>query len=268
MGRQRGYDVSGGRSTSAPRPPVPSCVGSAAPARETAGIRFFTHAAQALAVNPPHPADFPVLARIKHLGIVPGRDFDAERFDADALAEIEAGADAARQAILGSPSAFGTEANGWRTSVDNMGVYGNSYFKRAVIAAGGLGANTPEDAVHPVLAVDADSAPVVGENDYILHVDADALPPADAFWSITMYDAEGFQAANAIDRFALGDRDPLACNADGSLDIHISHRSPGAERQTNWLPASLGPLGITMRLYAPRPEALDGRWAPPPVRRI
>ncbi|MEU9397151.1 DUF1254 domain-containing protein [Streptomyces sp. NPDC048324] len=230
-------------------------------------VRFFTHAAQALAVNPPHAADFSVLARIAHLGVVPGHAFDADRFDGDALAAVEAGADDARRTILGSPAAFGTETAGWRTSTDNMGVYGNSYLKRAVIAAGGLGANPPEDAVYPVLTSDADGAPVVGENDYVLHFDAGALPPADAFWSITMYDAEGFPAANALDRFALGDRDVLAYNADGSLDIHVSHRDPGPERRPNWLPAPLGPLGITMRVYAPRAEALDGRWNPPPLRR-
>ncbi|WP_232248685.1 DUF1254 domain-containing protein [Streptacidiphilus rugosus] len=230
-------------------------------------VEFLTHAARALAVNPPHPSDFSLLARIAHLGVVPGREFDPGRFDTAALTRIEAGAGAARDAILGSMATFGTPANGWRTSTETMGVYGNDYFKRAVVAAAGLGANPPEDAVYPVLATDADGAPVVGENDYVLHFDADALPPAGAFWSVTMYDGEGFQAANAIDRFALGDRDPLAYNADGSLDILISHRDPGADRRANWLPAPLGPLGITMRLYAPGPEALDGRWSPPPVRR-
>jgi hypothetical protein len=230
-------------------------------------VEFFTRAARALAVHPPHAADFSVLARIAHLGLVPGSDFDAGRFSAADLAEIETGGRAAREAVLGSMSVFGAAANGWRTSTDTMGVYGNSYFKRAVVAAGGLGANPPEDAVYPVLAADLDGAPVMGENDYVLHFDAAALPPADAFWSVTMYDSEGFQSANEIDRFALGDRDPLAYNADGSLDITISHRRPGPDRLANWLPAPLGPLGITMRLYAPRPEALDGRWNPPPLRR-
>ncbi|MFC6600248.1 DUF1254 domain-containing protein [Kitasatospora paranensis] len=228
--------------------------------------QFFTHAAQALAENPPHASDFSALARIAHLGIVPGQDFDPGRFDADALTQVEDGARAARDAILGSMASFGTPANGWRTSTDTMGVYGNSYFKRAVVAAGGLGANPPEDAVYPVLATDADGRPVAGENDYVLHFDADALPPAGAFWSVTMYDGEGFQVGNELDRFALGDRDPLTYNADGSLDIHISHRNPGRDRQANWLPAPLGPLGVTMRLYAPAPQALDGRWNPPPVR--
>jgi hypothetical protein len=99
------------------------------------------------------------------------------------------------------------------------------------------------------------------------HFAAGELPPADAFWSITMYDEHGFQAANPINRFVIGDRDRLAYNNDGSLDIYIQHTSPGAGKEANWLPAPAGSLGITMRLYAPRPEALDGRWNPPPVRR-
>ncbi|MFD0561175.1 DUF1214 domain-containing protein [Kitasatospora saccharophila] len=122
--------------------------------------------------------------------------------------------------------------------------------------------------MYPVLATDADGEPVTGEHDYLLHFPADGLPPVDAFWSLTMYDAEGFQVANGIDRFALGDRDPLVYGADGSLDLLISHRDPGPDKRANWLPAPTGPLGLTLRLYAPRPAALNGRWAPPAVRRI
>ncbi|NUP53033.1 MAG: DUF1254 domain-containing protein [Catenulispora sp.] len=229
---------------------------------------FFGRAARALKVNPPHAADFSVLARIANLGIVPGADFEPGRFDAATLAEIEAGADEAKSAILGSLASFGTAVNGWRTSTDTMGTYGNNYFKRAAVAAGGLGANPPEDAVYPILAADADGVPLVGENDYVLHFDADAMPPAGAFWSVTMYDGDGFQAANEIDRFALGDRDALDRNADGSLDILISHQNPGPEKQANWLPAPNGPLGITMRLYAPKPEVLNGSWNPPPVHKV
>jgi hypothetical protein len=90
----------------------------------------------------------------------------------------------------------------------------------------------------------------------------------DAFWSVTMYDGEGFQVANALDRFAIGDRDALTYNADGSLDLYLQHGHPGAERESNWLPAPEGPLGVTMRLYAPRPEALDGRWKPSAIRKV
>ncbi|PWI12924.1 hypothetical protein DI272_01255 [Streptomyces sp. Act143] len=229
-------------------------------------VDFFSRAAEALAVNPPHIGDFSVLARIANLGIVPGRGFDPGRFTEADLAEIDAGAREARTEILGSLASFGVAANGWRTSLDTMGVYGNSYFKRAGVAAGGLGANPPEDAVYPVLAADADGEPVNGDNDYLLRFDADAMPPAGAFWSITMYDAEGFQVANEINRFALGDRDDLVHDQqDGSLTLYISRHNPGPDREANWLPAPSGPLGITMRLYAPKPEVLDGTWNPPPL---
>jgi hypothetical protein len=146
-------------------------------------------------------------------------------------------------------------------------VYGNAYLKRATVALGGLGANPPEDAVYPILLVDSDGEPTSGEQNYVIHFDGDKLPPVDAFWSITMYDAEGYQVANELDRFAIGDRDRLTYNSDGSLDILVQHTNPGPGREANWLPAPTGPLGITMRLYAPGPEILDGRWAPPAVKK-
>jgi hypothetical protein len=133
----------------------------------------------------------------------------------------------------------------------------------------GLGANQPEDAVYPLCLADADGNPLDGANHYVLHFAKEALPPVEAFWSVTMYDAEGFQVANPLNRFAIGDRDALTYNADGSLDIYIQSQSPGADRESNWLPApAQGQLGLTMRLYAPKAEALDGRWAPPAVKRV
>jgi hypothetical protein len=228
-------------------------------------VEFFTFACEALMLNQPHATDFSILARIANLGIVPGGSFDTSGLDAGVLDEIEAGATAAREAIAANVAHLGAHANGWTLATDTIGVYGNSYLKRATIALGGLGANPPEDAVYPVLLADSNGKPINGEHDYAIHFDADKLPPVDAFWSITMYDAEGFQAANEIHRFAIGDRDPLAYNPDGSLDIFIQHTNPGPGRETNWLPAPTGPLGITMRLYAPRPEVLDGRWTPPHV---
>lgn len=228
---------------------------------------FFTYAADLLAVNPPHPTDFSQLARIANLGIVAGEPFDASRFSAEELAEIDAGRAGALQDMLAALNTLGTNIDGWTTFTETMGVYGNYYFKRAVVTLIGLGANPAEDAVYPLLTADADGNPVAGENDYVIHFDADKLPPAYAFWSVTMYDAEGFQVANELDRFAIGDRDPLTYNADGSLDLYLQHTNPGPVRESNWLPAPLGPLGITMRLYAPKREVLDGRWHPPAVHK-
>jgi hypothetical protein len=122
-------------------------------------------------------------------------------------------------------------------------------------------------AIYPVLQADADGAPLDGSNDYVLHFEAGERPPAEAFWSVTMYDAEGFQVANEIDRFAIGDRDPIVSNADGSLDLYLQRSNPGPDKVTNWRPTSAGPLGVTMRIYAPRQSVIDGSWSPPPVRR-
>lgn len=229
---------------------------------------FFSYAADLLAVNPPHASDFSQLARIARLGITPGAPFDASRFSPDERSEIEAGrADALADMLVSLPT-LGNSVNGWTVMTSNIGVYGNAYFQRAVVTLIGLGANPPEDAVYPLLNVDADGDPITGDHDYVIHFDADALPPVSAFWSVTMYDAEGFQVANELDRFAIGDRDALTYGADGSLTLYVQHAHPGPERESNWLPAPLGPLGVTMRLYAPKAEVLDGRWVPPVVTRV
>lgn len=230
-------------------------------------LTFLEYAAELLTTNPPHRSDFSQLARLAGLGITAGEPFDAGRFSAEERAEIDAGKADALTAMVASLPTLGTSVNGWTVMTDTIGVYGNSYFKRAVVTLIGLGANPPEDAVYPLLNVDADGDPMTGDRDYVIHFDADALPPVAAFWSVTMYDAEGFQVANEIDRFAIGDRDALTFNADGSLDLYVQHANPGPERVSNWLPAPTGPLGVTLRLYAPGPEVLDGRWRPPSVRK-
>jgi hypothetical protein len=159
--------------------------------------------------------------------------------------------------------------NGWAMNTDTMGVYGNYYLKRAIVALIGLGANQVDDAIYPFNISDADGKPVMAENKYVLHFEKDELPPVGAFWSLTMYDAEGFQAANPLNRFAIGDRDALKFNSDGSLDLYIQNESPGPDKESNWLPApKSGKLGMTLRLYAPKPQVADGRWNPPAIKRV
>jgi hypothetical protein len=124
---------------------------------------------------------------------------------------------------------------------------------------------SPEDAVYPTAFVDGEGKPLSGANKYVAHFDKGKMPPADAFWSITMYDQDGFQVPNPIDRFAIGDRDKLVFNDDRSLDIYVQADSPGKDKESNWLPSPEDALfQPTMRLYSPRPEVLDGTWAPPP----
>jgi hypothetical protein len=218
-------------------------------------------------LHPAHLTDWSILARMRRIGIVPGESFDASTAS-QVVQDAVAAAPAAALTILHDRlPTMAKVVNGWSMNTDTMGVYGDAYTKRAIVSMIGLGANQARDAIYPLLNVDADGKPLDGGSDYRIHFTAGQLPPVDAFWSITMYDAEGFQAPNELDRFAIGDRDPIVLNADGSLDIWISHTNPGPERVANWLPAPLGPLGVTMRLYAPKPAALGGQWVPPAVVR-
>ena len=230
------------------------------------GVELLRRTAELMMLHPAHAIDQPLLARMRRIGLVAGQPLDADGLSDDLRAAIEAGAASANER-MNQVSRLFPVVDGWGQATYGMGVYGTDYWRRAVIAKIGLGANLVEDAIYPVLFHDAAGRPPTGDHDYVLHFDADALPPCDAFWSITMYDDEGFTVPNDIDRYALGDRDPLVYGADGSLDLYIQHHDPGDDRRANWLPSPTGPLGITMRLYDPRREVLDGTWTPPPLTR-
>ena len=117
--------------------------------------------------------------------------------------------------------------NGWQINIDTMGVYGNYYMKRAVVSKLGLGSNAAEDAVYPILLADADGNAVNGDNDYIMHFEADGLPSVRSFWSATVYDdgrVHGWQREST----GTGSRvyDPVQFNGDGSLDLYVQHEKP------------------------------------------
>ena len=230
--------------------------------------RFFTMAMDLLRRQGPHPVDQPILARMQRIGLKYGAAFD---FNAAAPAIQKAleraAADAPKLMAERAPH-IGRQVNGWQISTDTIGVYGASYLKRAIVARTLLGANLPEDAVYPATSVDGDGQPLDGAHDYLIYFAKDGLPPVSAFWSITLYDGEGYPVANALNRFAIGDRDGLAANSDGSLDIVISAADPGGEKQTNWLPAPRGPFNLMLRLYGLSRSVIAGSWLPPAVQRL
>jgi hypothetical protein len=229
------------------------------PARE-----YFEYAAQLMKLHPPHITDPDIVARMKRVGLEPGKDFQYESLSPSAKAAIDQAAEEGLKMIKAHLPEIGTMENGWSVMRENAGVYGADYLQRATIALAGLGCNKPIDAVYPLAIVDSRGKEPTGDQQYVMHFDKDQLPPAEAFWSLTMYDADGFQVANPINRFAIGDRDKLEFNDDGSLDLFIQAESPGKERESNWLPApNQGILGLTMRLYAPERSVLDGSWQPP-----
>ncbi len=230
---------------------------------------YFTYGAELMKVNPPHLSDWSIVARLKRLGIEPGTSFDFDYASPAVKAGLERAVVDGLKLMNDKLPTMAPVVNGWQMSTDTIGVYGNSYLKRATVAMAELGANPPEDAVYPLNVSDADGKPLDGANKYVLHFMKEELPPVDAFWSVTMYDGDGFQVANELDRFALGDRDRLQYNADGSLNIYMQHESPGRDNESNWLPCpATGALGVTMRLYAPKAPVLDGRWKPPAIQRV
>jgi hypothetical protein len=230
--------------------------------------KFFAYAAELLKVTPPHITDQPMIAQLKRIGVEPGKSFDLENVDPTIRTAL-ANAPQEAQQLMANPVLPGARVvNRWLVSLDTIGVYGNYYLKRAIVAQIGLGALLPEDSIYPFNLGDETGKPLEGANKYTLHFDKSSIPPADAFWSVTLYDAEGFQVTNPLNRFAVSSWMPLKYNADGSLDLYFQNESPGTDKETNWLPAPKGAFNLLMRLFAPRSEALTGKWNPPAVTRV
>ncbi|HET9574488.1 MAG TPA: DUF1254 domain-containing protein [Methyloceanibacter sp.] len=227
--------------------------------------KYFAYAAELLKLQPPHLTDQPIIAQLERLGFEVGKSFNLDTADPAVKKGLESAPADAQKLMAWKLPTIARVANGWSMNTDTMGVYGNYYLKRAMIAQAGLGANLPEDAIYPLNLGDNEGKPLDGANDYTIHFAKDQIPPAQAFWSITLYDNEGFQVANPLNRFAVSSWMPFAYNTDGSLDLYFQNESPGAGKEANWLPAPKGPYNLTMRIYAPSSDALTGKWTPPPV---
>jgi len=242
-------------------PPVET-VNSMAPAA------FFARGIELMKLHPAGAYDAPILARMRRAGIRPGESFDLASAPEPVRRGLERAAQSGVRYLTTSVPNLGATRNTWLYLANGMGVYGTDYLRRAAIALVGLGANLPEDAIYPLTHVSGDGRPLDGGSRYVLRFARGETPPVRAFWSITLYDNQGFQVGNPINRFAIGDRDGLRVGDDGSTEILIQHADPGPERRSNWLPAPAGPFNLTMRLYYPRAEALDGRWTPPAVQLV
>jgi hypothetical protein len=229
--------------------------------------KYFAYAAELLKLHPPHITDEPIIAQMKRIGIVPGKSFDAANLQLVVRNALDGAREDAQKLMVWKLPTIARVTNGWSMNTDTMGVYGNYYLKRAMVSKLGLGANLPEDAIYPLNLGDATGKPLDGANNYVLHFDKGATPPVNGFWSVTLYDSDGFQVANALNRFAVSSWMPFKQNADGSLDLYFQNESPGKDKEPNWLPAPRGAFNLTMRLYGPKQDALTGKWNPPAVTR-
>lgn len=258
-----------GRPYSAPKGVIDQAVDMQTPpvqqVAKLGGSAFFARLAQLTAAHRPRPADAPMLARLARIGFVPGQPFDTSNLSPAAATQIE-GSVRAVLARLAAPGPNANLMNGWNIPPAILGNFGTNYAVRAQVALVGLAANLPADTIYPTAYVDADGQALSGAKRYVLHFEKDQLPPANAFWSVTMYTPDSFFVPNVIDRYALSSWMPLKFGADGSLDLYLQSEPPGAAQQQNWLPAPLSAFNVTMRLYWPKLEALDGRWVPPGIR--
>jgi hypothetical protein len=229
--------------------------------------KYFAYAAELMKLHPPHLTDEPIVAQMKKIGIEHGKSFDITKVDPTVKKALEAAPAAAQRLMEWKLPTLARVANHWSMNTDTMGVYGNYYLKRAIVTQQGLGANLPEDAIYPLNLGDEAGRPLDGANKYTINFDKGAAPPVNAFWSITLYDSDGFQVPNSLNRFAVSSWMPFEYDPDGSLTLYFQNDSPGKGKEANWLPAPKGAFNLTMRLYGPKSEVLTGRWNPPPVTR-
>ncbi len=238
--------------------------------------RFIGYANALLPLCEPFdPRDEPHLDRFARIGIGPGAPFDADTMDEPTRAAIRTGVEDARARIEAKISDFGHQVNGWNLAeiFGDRDWYGGDFLLRAAGAMMGWGGNDASEAVYPICRQDGGGQPLHGDHRY--RITLASLPPARAFWSLTMYDTRydgtaGYLVDNPIDRYLINSTtEGLILDQDGSLTLHIQHGEPGTEEgRANWLPAPAGPFYVIMRLYLPEESALDGSWEPPPVERL
>ncbi|WP_181720640.1 DUF1254 domain-containing protein [Nocardia gipuzkoensis] len=220
---------------------------------------FFDRMCQLMSVNPPAAEDASAMRRFAEIGIRPGGAVEGVS-DIDLAAAV----DSAQQQISVYLGARTVNENGWLVDPD-VGRYGINYLLRAVVARIALGASLAENAFYPTLFASTDAGDGAGR--FRLHFAPGQLPPADDFWSLTAYDADSYLVSNPAGIYAVGHPAPVVLNPDGSSDIALQYTDPGPTVPAgNWLPIpESGQFSLTLRLYAPKAEAIQGRWRPPPL---
>lgn len=228
--------------------------------------QFFNKASMLIAEQAPAPADQAAIELLADIGVKVGKPFGQDiNFIQSFL--METAVQLTFKKITGELESRKGADNGWTVVRDKIGNYATNYGLRAGVALVGLGALPPEEAVYPNTNIDKDNRILHGTNQYRIHFPADELPPVDAFWSLTMYDQAGYLINNSIKRYAIGDRDNLIFNDDGSVDIWIQNQAPKG-KENNWLPAPQGEFALTMRLYLPKNNVRDGSWPLPDIEKI
>jgi hypothetical protein len=238
----------------------------------TDGKAFIGKLNRWLGANPPPKRDDPLLGELAKVGVGPGLNPE----DAGLAPAV---LDALYGSVTAEAASFPTAtridalqksiaAGGWLLPASNIGDYGTDYDFRAQIATIGLGANTPDEAIYPTGLTDSAGGLLNGANDYRITFPPGGQPPAKYFWSLTVYDSNGYLAPNPIDRYSLGpSHPPLIEKPDGSVVIALQGDEP-TEARVNWLPTPDAGFRLNLRLYGPSRAAQSGNWSPPPTVKV
>ena len=224
-------------------------------------------------VTGPAAVEVPMRARFAEIGVEAGKPFAVDKLTPEQKTALESGMKSGIEKIKQKIPDLGKDENGWRVALNAFGdrqKYAGNWTLRAAAAMAGIYGNSPAEAVYPLLGTDsAGQKADCSTNRYTLTFPTGQLPPANAFWSVTMYDGKTqLLIDNPINRYLINAPmlPDLNKNADGSLTIYMQKDSPGADKESNWLPAPNGPIYVVMRIYWPKETALDGSWKPPAVQ--
>jgi len=234
---------------------------------------FITYFNALMAQGKIHPTEVELFNKFAKIGIEPGKSFNPEDFDPEIIEAINEGIKSGMEKIKEESSKLGERKNGWQLIANAFGTreaMQGKYLTRAAAAYFGLWGNDLEEAFYPETTLDADGEELdASKYKYILHFDANEIPPVKAFWSLTMYKLpEQLLIENEINRYVIGSATKgLKYNSDGSLDIYIQKDNPGKDKESNWLPAYHGKFSLQARMYWPKPEALNPLYVPPAVQK-
>ncbi|MCD9110269.1 DUF1254 domain-containing protein [Bradyrhizobium japonicum] len=241
---------------------------------------FFEYLDFALQFIPAEANEVEIRSQLARIGVGPGKTFNFKDLSLEDKAEVALGMKEGDRKVDEAVALAGKGINGWRvgSQYGDSKFYSGDWLKRAAAARAGIYANDAVEAIYPQTRADVDGQPLdSGKHNYTLTFAADQLPPVNAFWSVTMYDGKTeLLIKNPINRYLINSPmlPRLKKNADGSLTIYIQNKSPGADKEANWLPAPDGSIYLMMRLYWPKetpPSILppgEGTWRPPGVVRV
>jgi len=234
-------------------------------------LQFFSLVNYLLQFCPTVPSEVELRKRVAKIGIGEGRTFDPAKLSPEIKTAIEQGMADAWVDLNATISKLNTGAVSAGDCFGTREYLKNNYLYRAAGIVVGGNAQPKQEVIYPFISVDAEGKPLSGVNKYTLTFPGNDLPPAKAFWSVTMYNLpQRLLVANPINRYLLNT--PMmpnwVKNADGGYTFYIQNESPGKDKEANWLPAPDGPFYMVMRLYLPSVEAQDGKWKTPKPTRV